>query len=45
LTMGGQSIPLTFTGVVSGDDASGTVDTPMGSIGWRGRRVPGGGAR
>jgi imidazolonepropionase-like amidohydrolase len=42
LGMGGQEIPLTFTGVVTGDSASGTVSTPMGSMDWSARRTPGG---
>jgi imidazolonepropionase-like amidohydrolase len=45
LSMGGQSVPLTFTGVVTGDTASGSVSTPMGSIDWTARRAPGGGVR
>jgi hypothetical protein len=44
LTMGGQTIPLNFTGSVDGDNASGSVDTPMGSLEWRARRIEGRGA-
>jgi hypothetical protein len=44
ITMGGQSIPLTFVGVVRGNEASGTVDTPMGGLDWTARRIEGQGA-
>ena len=39
LNIGGQSLPLTFTGRVSGDDASGTVASPMGDVEWTARRT------
>jgi hypothetical protein len=42
VTMGGQSIPLTFVGTVRGNEASGTVDTPMGGLDWTARRIDGG---
>jgi hypothetical protein len=42
VTMGGQSIPLTFAGTVRGNEASGTVDTPMGGLDWTARRIDGG---
>jgi hypothetical protein len=45
LTMGGQTIPLSFAGEVRGDEAFGTMDTPMGSMEWRARRTGGTEAR
>jgi hypothetical protein len=45
LIMGGQSIPLTYVGTVRGNEASGTVDTPVGSFEWTARRTGGPGAR
>jgi imidazolonepropionase-like amidohydrolase len=45
LVLGGQSIPLTFAGEVRGDEASGTLDTPMGSTQWSARRPGGAEAR
>jgi imidazolonepropionase-like amidohydrolase len=39
LNIGAQSLPLNFTGRVSGDDASGTVSSPMGDADWSARRT------
>jgi hypothetical protein len=45
LTMGGQSIPLNFTGSVTGDTARGALSTPMGDMDWTAQRTGGPGAR
>jgi hypothetical protein len=45
LTIGGQSIPLSFAGTVSGDSARGTIGTPMGDMEWTAQRTGGPGAR
>jgi imidazolonepropionase-like amidohydrolase len=41
LEVAGQSFGLDFSGTVRGDEASGTVSTPMGSLEWRARRTGG----
>jgi hypothetical protein len=45
LTMGGQSIPLSFRGTVEGDTARGGLSTPMGDMDWTARRTSGPGAQ
>jgi imidazolonepropionase-like amidohydrolase len=45
LTMGGQSIPLTFTGSVTGETARGGLSTPMGDMEWTAQRTGGPGAQ
>lgn len=45
LTMGGQSIPLSFSGTVDGDTARGTISTPMGDMDWTATRTGDPGAR
>jgi imidazolonepropionase-like amidohydrolase len=41
VSMGGQSLPLNFTGTVEGDTARGTISTPMGDMNWTATRTPG----
>lgn len=40
ISLGGQSIDLTFTGKVNGNQISGTVSTPQGSMPFSGTRNP-----